>query len=380
MIVVYPIPPTLADNPYLDLLYQPMTGTEVEVRRVRPLRRGIAEALGRSGPRVVHLHFFDEICQRPSRAETMARTVAFVTLLRLLKGRGARLVWTVHNLEPHEVYQADLAEQLYGEVAALCDAVIAHSHSAATALAERYGRPPKLYVIPHGHYVGQHGPKVKRSIARAQLALPADAFVCVSLGAWRPYKGLEDLIAAFRDEERKACPEPAEGAEDRDRPSLFPRSRSLLLIAGQPKVPEYAAFLAQVASHVPGVRLLPGRVPDERMPTYWAVADVAAVPYRRLTSSGVLIEAMSYAVPVIAPDVPMVRELVRDGETGFLFQPGDVDSLRDALARAQAHPDLPAVGQAAFDHVRRYDWNTIAAQTICVYRDVVSAQMAGRVP
>lgn len=364
MIAVYPVPPTLSDNPYLDLLYRPMTGPEVEVRRVRPLRRGIGEALGRSGPRVVHLHFFDEICQRPNRAVTVARTTAFITLLRLLRARDVRLVWTVHNLEPHELYQPDLAEQLYRQVAAMCDAVITHSHSAAGALVERYGRPAGLYVIPHGHYVDQHGPKAQRPAARAQLELPMDAFVCVSLGAWRPYKGLEDLIAAFQDGEWRSVP----------------RSPSLLLIAGQPKVPEYAAVLTQAASQVPGVRLLPGRVPDERMSIYWAAADVAAVPYRCLTSSGILIEAMSYAVPVIAPDVPVVRELVRDGETGFLFKPGDVISLRHALARAQAHPNLPAVGQAALDYVRRYNWDTIAAQTICVYRDVVSAQVVERAP
>ncbi len=357
MIRIYPIPPVLTDNPYLDLLYAPMAGwPEVEVRRTRPLRRSLFALLMTPAPQlpppVVHLHFFDEICQHPNRMGTAVRTAAFVALLRLLRRRGVRLVWSAHNLMPHEPYHPDLAGWLYRQVVALSDAVIAFSSPVADELIAHYGRPRHLAVIPHGHYIGQHGPKPARAEARARLGLPADAFISLCLGAWRPYKGLEDAIAAFAQLVENRGPAP------------------VLVIAGQPKLPGYAALLREMADQVPGVRLIPGRVPDEAIASYWAAADVAVFAYRRLTNSGALIEAMSYGVPVIAPDVPAVRELVREGETGFLFAPGDIASLRAAMRRAQAHPDLPALGRAALDRVRQYDWEEIAAQTLNVYRMV----------
>lgn len=361
MIRVYPIPPVLRDNPFLDLLYAPMQATQqVELIRSQPLRKNILEALLGSGPRVAHLHWFDEICQRPGRVETLARTAAFLTLLRLLRARGVRLVWTAHNLAPHEPYQPDLAEQLYRQVIALSDAVIAFSQPVAEALVARYARPRRLHIIPHGHYIGQRGPKPAQAAARAHLGLPTGAFIYLSLGTWRPYKGLEDLIAAF-----------VQWTDD-GRRSVVPRPPSVVVIAGQPKLPDYAALLAQMVRNVSGVHLIPGRIPNDAIATYWAAADVAVFPYRRLTNSGGLIEAMSYAVPVIAPDAPAVRELVREGVSGFLFTPGDVGSLAAALARAQAHPDLAAVGQAALDAVRQVEWDDIAAQTVAVYREVIS--------
>ena len=361
MIRVYPIPPVLIDNPYLDLLYTPMAGwPEVEVRRTRPLRRSLLALLTTPAPHpstIVHLHFFDEICQRPSRAETAIRTAAFIALLRLLRRRGVRLVWSAHNLMPHEPYHPDLAERLYRQVVALSHAVIAFSSPVADDLVARYGQPRHLAVIPHGHTIGQRGPKPAQAEARARLNLPAKAFIYLCLGTWRPYKGLEDAIAAFA--------QLTVGARH-----AVPALSSILIIAGQPKVPGYAALLQAMADQVPGVRLIPGRVPDEAMASYWAAADVAVFAYRRLTHSGALLEAMSYGLPVIAPDVPAVRELVREGETGFLFAPGDTASLRAAMQRAQAHPALATLGQAALDCVRQFNWEAIASQTLEVYRAV----------
>ena len=40
-----------------------------------------------------------------------------------------------------------------------------------------------------------------------------------------------------------------------------------------------------------------------------------------------LLEAMSLGKTCIAPDIPGMSELIRDGETGYLFPPGDVDGL-----------------------------------------------------
>jgi glycosyltransferase involved in cell wall biosynthesis len=59
-----------------------------------------------------------------------------------------------------------------------------------------------------------------------------------------------------------------------------------------------------------------------------------------------LMEAMAAGVPVVASRLTGVPELVHDGETGLLVEPGDVPGLADRLAELLAAPDA-AVGRAA---------------------------------
>ncbi|MEO7911418.1 MAG: hypothetical protein ABIV47_17365, partial [Roseiflexaceae bacterium] len=62
-LTIYPLPPQLPTNPYLDQLYGAMVAPDIQIRRIRP-RYAVPELLLGSGPRVLHLHFFDELTQR----------------------------------------------------------------------------------------------------------------------------------------------------------------------------------------------------------------------------------------------------------------------------------------------------------------------------
>jgi len=82
--VVYPLPPQLPTNPYLDDLYAPMAALGVAVRRGRPRYELPRLLLGR-GPRILHLHFFDELTQRPGTGATAPRSLLFLALLLALR-------------------------------------------------------------------------------------------------------------------------------------------------------------------------------------------------------------------------------------------------------------------------------------------------------
>jgi glycosyltransferase involved in cell wall biosynthesis len=53
----------------------------------------------------------------------------------------------------------------------------------------------------------------------------------------------------------------------------------------------------------------------------------------------VLLEAMALGLPVIASDIPGPREIVVDGRTGLLFEPGNAKALAEALERLAGDPD-----------------------------------------
>ncbi len=353
MIRVYPLPPQLVTNPYLDQLYTPMREMGIDVRRIRP-RYALPPLYLSRGPRILHLHFCDEIIQRRSAWQTVVRSLAFLAGLRLLLLRGVRLVWTAHNLEPHECYHPVWAFNVYRLIGRWSSAIIAHSEAARHMLIARYGHMSACHVIPQGNYIGYYGPLRDQEQSRAELGLPAHGPILLNLGALRPYKGLEDLLTAFAQ--------------------LPEETRGRLFIVGAAKDQAYAAALQHRAGCISGALVLPHFVPDPQLPLYLAAADVIVLPYRSLLTSAMLMCAMSYACPVIVPTSGPVLELVQEGQNGFLFTPGNTESLRAALARALTHPDRGQLGQAALQMARRFDWPTIAAATAAIYRQVIAQE------
>lgn len=342
-ITIYPIPRLLATNPYLDLLYAPFAAwPDVQIAR-QPFAQTLRHGLLHGGQRVLHWHFFDELTQQPSQAVTALRSMSFIALLRLLALRGAKLVWTAHNLEPHELRYPQWAQRCYQAMAHAAEQIIVHSQAAAQLLDQRYQVAAKTNVIAHGSYIGVYGQPLEQAAAREQLQLMPEGFVALNLGTLRPYKGVELLLEAWSAELGR------------------------LLIVGAAKDQRYADQLHQQATN-PSITLRPQFIADALLPAWFAAADVVVLPYRKTLTSGMLLAALSYATPVVAPDLPPVRELIRDGENGFLFEANDVASLRAALHRAAAHPDPQALRQNALQTVQALDWGQIANQTAAVYR------------
>jgi len=355
-VTVFPLPPRLPFDPYLDHLYGAMTEPRVRIRRSGRARSALLRLLTPHGARVWHLHFFDEVTQRRGRAAARLRTWGFVTLLRAASFTGAHIVWTVHNLEPHELWHADLATRTYQEVLKRADAVIVHSRAAAAAFEARYGRIARLEVIPHGAPRPVANAPYARDVSRRRLGWPETACIVLGLGTLRRYKGFEDLIAAF---------------------AAVSRGHDRLVIAGRVADEAYAEELERLCSAVPGASFQPGFVADEDLPRLLSAADLVALPYRRVLTSGMLMWPLSYAVPVLAPAFPTVEELLVDGKSGFLYRPGDATGLRDALARALAHPERGAIGRAGRDALGPREWSETAARTASVYLRVAFARTGG---
>jgi glycosyltransferase involved in cell wall biosynthesis len=78
-----------------------------------------------------------------------------------------------------------------------------------------------------------------------------------------------------------------------------------------------------------------GRVSEEDLPRYYLLGDVFVFPSTDSSEAfGIAaLEAMSCGLPVVASDLPGVRTIVRDGETGWRSQPGSVSSFAVSLAR-----------------------------------------------
>ena len=112
---------------------------------------------------------------------------------------------------------------------------------------------------------------------------------------------------------------------------------------------------------------------DLAIADYYRVADVAvSVPESDGTPFSVL-EAMSCGTPVVASDLPSLRDWIKHGSNGLLVPVGDVEALRDALVRLLLDPGLRReMGRNAVNVVReRGDSRGFAERIEQVYRHLV---------
>lgn len=84
----------------------------------------------------------------------------------------------------------------------------------------------------------------------------------------------------------------------------------------------------------------PGTLPHEEVTNVLKRAQFIVIPSEWYEPFGnVVIEAFACGVPVIAANSGTLGEIVKDGETGLLFQPGNIEDLAQKLTWAFAHPE-----------------------------------------
>jgi glycosyltransferase involved in cell wall biosynthesis len=111
-----------------------------------------------------------------------------------------------------------------------------------------------------------------------------------------------------------------------------------------------------------------GRRAHAEVPALVAAMDVAVLPDSNRSPMKIF-EYMAMGKAVVAPRVPPVQEVVRDGETGLLISPGDAQAMEVALLRLAADPGLRrALGESS----RRYvlaerTWRHNALRAIALY-------------
>lgn len=269
-------------NPYNAILYRGLADLGVRVDEYTPLR-----ALGRYD--VFHVHW-PESTFNHTLVEALATTSTLLAAMDVLARRGARTVWTVHNLEAHERRFPGHERAFFQRFVRRLDGVIALSAAGLEAVRERY---PELrsrpgFVIPHHHYRGQYPDTITRSEARRRLDLPETARVILFCGRIEPYKNVPALATAF-------------GALD--------LSEARLVIAGKPRTEALRRELEAFAARDPRILFRPGRVADDALQVYLRAADLVALPYRDILNSGSAILALSFDRPVIVPALGACAEL-----------------------------------------------------------------------
>jgi glycosyltransferase involved in cell wall biosynthesis len=115
-----------------------------------------------------------------------------------------------------------------------------------------------------------------------------------------------------------------------------------------------------------------GHVPHEHIPAYYSCADIFVLPSKYENSPNALLEAMSCGLPAIASAVGGIPDLVEDGKSGFLVEPGRLDAFVESMERLASNKKLrTAMGACARQIcIKKYTWHRTASLYHQVYERI----------
>lgn len=267
--------------------------------------------------------------------------------LRKMKKRfGVRYVATVHDILPfnQKPYDMFFHKKLY----ALADAIILQAPGNVKRFADLFPESAaKTHMIPHGHMLDYVETRDKQA-SREKLGLPRDKKIFLFFGQIKKVKGVDVLLKAV--------------AKLRSRyPELY------TVVAGSVWKADFTECEQIIASEKLDdcVHTDIRYIPDEEVADFYSAADACVLPYTDVYQSGVIQLAYGYRKAVVATALPAFTQFVKEEETGFIAEPGDPDSLADALEKALQASDLDALGQKGYELVdRELNWDMLSAKIV----------------
>lgn len=230
-----------------------------------------------------------------------------------------------------------------------------------TARRLRIAKNSRVVHVPNGADPERFYPNATyRQAVREELSIPQDAFLSGIMGRMVREKGYGEFLKAARS---VAC----------DYPDAH------FLLVGDTVTSEHDDAKAQILSlaqvpelqgrvHFAGLRRDPERV--------LAALDLFALPSYREGMPVSIIEAMLCGLPVVATRIRGCREVVQDGDTGFLVEPEDADDLEGAMRFLIQHRTIASkMGRRGRDHaVRHHDERRTLLRQVRFYRKLAEAR------
>ena len=244
---------------------------------------------------------------RDGRATDLALTRELETARWLVRAGHPAVFLELHRLPGGRLRRRWLGEALGG----ICGA-IAISGGVAEDLRATGLEPERLIVEHDGVDVSIYDGSQTQAAARAEIGVEPDTPLVVYAGSLLPWKGVEVLVDAAR---------------------LLPDVQ--VVVAGGSEL-EVAA-LRERGKGCPNLRL-DGHQPPTRVPSYVQAADVFCVPNRshpaisaRYTSPLKVFEAMAAGVPIVASDLPSLRDILKPDTEAVFVQPDSPTALAEGL-------------------------------------------------
>jgi glycosyltransferase involved in cell wall biosynthesis len=275
-----------------------------------------------------------------------------LSLIFLSKVFGFRVLAAVHTLaDPADLPKYQLKPTIVNKVGIMvgtkmiisAQSVVVLVKTYADSLKERYNHRGVHY-IPHGTAVDEQS----KALSKEKVIL--------LFGHMGPHKGLPVLLKAF-EKIRASTP------------------NVKLLIAGtnHPNFPNYLQKFMK--AHIPNVEFT-GYVPKESLGSVFRRATVVVLPYHAAPgTSGVFHLACGYSRPVVASDLPEIREIVNDGASAILVPAGDDEALQKAILSVLSDEGLASkMGEQNLKFAQTESWSAVARAYTDLYQSMLASE------
>lgn len=255
-------------------------------------------------------------------------------LAQKLRKNGIKVVYICHNVFDHDASKT--VQFLSKRFLAYADGYIVHSSDEKKRL--KYLYPGAKVLNTNTLPVSTDFPKAEGCLSkRGKLELLFFGFI-------RPYKGLDVLLDAMS--------------------RLTNEHEVYLTIVGEIWGDKEAIKQKVIALGGEYVELHDEYVSSEQAAEYFSRADVVVLPYKSATGSAVAAQAFFYGKPILGTSVSGIRDVVKEGRTGWLVNPNSSEELADTitkLTRANTTKTKP--------HIQEFNKNHSWAATAKLYVD-----------
>lgn len=334
-------------NPFQALLYRSFPGNGIAVAPIlRPDKfKGLLDFQHMAESTSLHLHWnswmtFGEVDQ--GRARSLG--IGMAGRLDQLRDNGVNVIWTVHNVYPHDAVHIDLELEIQQRISDAANIVHIMSKSTIDAMDGYVSLDPgKVLIAPHPSYKGAYVDVVTKEEARAMLGLGPDEVVFLLFGAIKAYKGLDRLLDAI------------------DALSLqSPDLRFRVVVAGGADGTEDVKRFVDRALVHPHVLIESNKIPNDRAQYFLRAADVGLVNYERTLNSGAALLYGTFGLPVVAADTPTFREGL-DGKSTVFVGDGSAEAFAVAMADAAEIVGNAEAKDSLAAHMARLDPDLVSS-------------------
>ncbi len=273
--------------------------------------------------------------------------------LKLAQRRGVKIVYTVHNLLPHDSEPG--VRETFARIYRMMDGLICHTRETKDRLIAEFGLDgSKVWIIPHGPLFYDYAP-VGQSEAKRRIGLQQKNCMVLYQGLVRPYKGIDFLLDAWKKVQAEQ-----------------PDARLVIAGRGEDRHMEFVRARVESNGVQSSVQLDLRYITSQELPIYYQAADIAIYPHREITQSGALMTGIAFGKPIVATSLPGFREALEGYDGAVCVEYGDVEELSQLLLTMISNPARrEALAHPSASEDAHVFWKDIARRTRECYEEVL---------
>jgi len=257
--------------------------------------------------------------------------------------------------ESHDYPRSKFRQKLIRRCSTHLKGLVTNTRKLAEFYYQGLGIPKeKILYAPNGVDLKRFDLNISKEEARQKVKLPLDAVLALYVGRFHilnQAKGLSVMMRSLR---------------------YLPHSLKMVFVGGPVEMGKrvYSEIALEEGIH-PDQVIFTDHVAPTLVALYLKAADVLVIPFPKMeqfayyVSPIKLFEYMASGRPIVASDLPSIRDIVRDGETAILVEPGNPKALAEGIKRVLDDPDLAKrISGQAYDEVQQYTWTERARKII----------------